>query len=663
MEEVAKLQVQLHQANAALEEQKQLVARMHADLGKLVESNRRGDLEYRKLQAIIAKSKEMQHISAILEEKDTYVQQSRMLQELLRENAKELEKYKKLVAASHAEGDSPAASTGAEASVVDLQPLREEVAAQEQVLAAVKAKCADCDEGTAALAADSDTPDPSPLLLELREAQANLTAAKEALRVKEEEVESSTSAAIRASRMREKVEREARDKDAAMVQALREKEGHVSHLTAKVEALVANHAKDLQGMYLKLKEKETEVTAMQKKLEDASRTVAASESVARLTEASRVASAAIEALEAENKELEDKVRARDKRIESLTQAKGNAEVQLREVTTSLDETVVSLTSLEASDRTLRARTSQLESSLTAALEELQELRPMRSGFEALQANAERLQSDLTAAQDSMRAYETTVTQLKVELADAETRTEDQKAEHVIATRMLKQMNKELKAQLGKERAKEAKPVPQSPVPAPSPLLKPSTPTAASVPAFSAATTPSSVAVTPPFTSSLPPRPPYDASGGSGAAASAGAGAGAGSGVGAGAPSRRASQLGDTGSSDETMQLLAKRIQSLLAENEGVRERIRFLEGIVQSLTRDNDNYRAMTKQLTSSKSVVEGTSSTAQSVVDKATRSENPIRVLQSLLLKALTENERLKNDMRVLGAEMDKVLPSPSLE
>ena len=42
-------------------------------------------------------------------------------------------------------------------------------------------------------------------------------------------------------------------------------------------------------------------------------------------------------------------------------------------------------------------------------------------------------------------------------------------------------------------------------------------------------------------------------------------------------------------------------QSLLGENETVRERIRFLEGIVQDVSKEKENYKAMIKQLTSSK--------------------------------------------------------------
>jgi len=61
----------------------------------------------------------------------------------------------------------------------------------------------------------------------------------------------------------------------------------------------------------------------------AARTVARSENVQRLTEAAAAASAAIEALEQANRELEDKLRAKDKKIETLTQARGEAEAHLR----------------------------------------------------------------------------------------------------------------------------------------------------------------------------------------------------------------------------------------------------------------------------------------------------------------------------------------------
>ena len=61
----------------------------------------------------------------------------------------------------------------------------------------------------------------------------------------------------------------------------------------------------------------------------ASRTVAASETVQRLTEAAKMASSAIEALEAANKELEDKLRAKDKKVEVSLAQRAEAQAHLR----------------------------------------------------------------------------------------------------------------------------------------------------------------------------------------------------------------------------------------------------------------------------------------------------------------------------------------------
>jgi hypothetical protein len=41
-------------------------------------------------------------------------------------------------------------------------------------------------------------------------------------------------------------------------------------------------------------------------------------------------------------------------------------------------------------------------------------------------------------------------------------------------------------------------------------------------------------------------------------------------------------------------------QSVLGENEAVREKIRFLESIVQDITKERDAFKAMMKQLTTS---------------------------------------------------------------
>ena len=62
----------------------------------------------------------------------------------------------------------------------------------------------------------------------------------------EEEAETASSAAIRASRAREKMDRDAREKEKVMTQALRDKEAQVAELLRKCEILEGNHARDLQ---------------------------------------------------------------------------------------------------------------------------------------------------------------------------------------------------------------------------------------------------------------------------------------------------------------------------------------------------------------------------------------------------------------------------------
>lgn len=62
----------------------------------------------------------------------------------------------------------------------------------------------------------------------------------------EDEAETASSAAIRASRAREKMDRDAREKEKVMTQALRDKEAQVAELLRKCEILEGNHARDLQ---------------------------------------------------------------------------------------------------------------------------------------------------------------------------------------------------------------------------------------------------------------------------------------------------------------------------------------------------------------------------------------------------------------------------------
>ena len=62
--------------------------------------------------AVLNKSKELQHLSSVMEERETFATQARALQELLRQNAEELERYKQMVAAPTRAAGVRAADTG-----------------------------------------------------------------------------------------------------------------------------------------------------------------------------------------------------------------------------------------------------------------------------------------------------------------------------------------------------------------------------------------------------------------------------------------------------------------------------------------------------------------------------------------------------------------------
>jgi chromosome segregation ATPase len=62
------------------------------------EFNKRGDVELKKAEAIINKHKDMKAVRDLMQERDTYLQQSQSVQAMLRSSYEEVEKYKKLVA-------------------------------------------------------------------------------------------------------------------------------------------------------------------------------------------------------------------------------------------------------------------------------------------------------------------------------------------------------------------------------------------------------------------------------------------------------------------------------------------------------------------------------------------------------------------------------------
>jgi hypothetical protein len=107
--------------------------------------------------------------------------------------------------------------------------------------------------------------------------------------------------------------------------------------------------------------------------------------------------------------------------------------------------------------------------------------------------------------------------------------------------------------------------------------------------------------------------------------------------------------------DDTIRMLGQRLQTVLADAEVAREKVRMLEGIIQTLTVELDEKRRLLKQLTTSTSTssVDDLSTEHTRAINAALAGENPVSVLKSLLEKTLSENARLRRDLRIIGEDL----------
>ena len=315
----------------------------HAENGKLKANIKAGDAELRKAATIINKSRDMQAMSSLIEEKESATLQLGMLKQLLHSNAEELERYKKLIA----EGASTTAQGGA--STQDKQvELRERLAKLREEMREAEKYSAECDAALAAAvsaneaataaaaaaaaaataaeaataaaattattaaptdaastdpaaaaataeppstgaaptegssdapapaaapgdgsaisspAADVVTPEPTPantgappapapvvlptadLESRVSEARARVATLRAAVSAAEDEAEDSASAAVKQTRLRERAEREAKEKVAAMESALEAKIREVAALQEAAGSIEAVHAHNLE---------------------------------------------------------------------------------------------------------------------------------------------------------------------------------------------------------------------------------------------------------------------------------------------------------------------------------------------------------------------------------------------------------------------------------
>ena len=233
------------------------------------------------------------------------------------------------------------------------------------------------------------------------------------------------------------------------------------------------------------------------------------------------------------------------------------------------------------------------------------------------------------------------------VAMAGARMEEFKSEHGIATKLVKQMNKELKSSLAAETRKVARLEREIASAASSrsgPAARPGTLSPAGM-----ASRPGGPPPSPLLTAST--ASPVPGRNGGGDVRVAGNGSGAGAASSASAPRPRATPSAPMGGGDmaETVKLLGERLRVVLAESEVAREKTRMLEGIVQSLSIELDDKKRLIRGLTSSGSGASGSGASA-----KASPATTDAAELRALLDAASIENERLKGDLRTLGLETD---------
>jgi chromosome segregation ATPase len=107
-----------------------------------------------------------------------------------------------------------------------------------------------------------------------------------------------------------------------------------------------------------------------------------------------------------------------------------------------------------------------------------------------------------------------------------------------------------------------------------------------------------------------------------------------------------------GNMEETVRLLGTRLQAVLAESETAREKVKMLESIIQGLTEELAEKRRLLKQLTGSKA--DGDMETeAKKVVASAASGENPVNMLSRLLENALKDNARLKREQKTIAQDL----------
>lgn len=212
--------------------------------------------------AIILKSKDIRGVQEVMEERESLNVQVKGLQELLRSNMAEVEMFRKMMAdgskaSSAAAGGEDADKKQQQALQESIVALRTELADAQRSLSEAEAVAAEAAAAAAAEAAAASDPSGAPQDGGMAEAASAAAAAAAALagRVEdiktrllaaEEEAEDSASAAVKQTRMRERKEREGRERLAALEAQLDAKVREAAALHEAASNADAAHARDLE---------------------------------------------------------------------------------------------------------------------------------------------------------------------------------------------------------------------------------------------------------------------------------------------------------------------------------------------------------------------------------------------------------------------------------
>lgn len=441
--------------------------------------------------------------------------------------------------------------------------------------------------------------------------------------------------------------------------------------------------------------------------------------VQQLTESTAAAERAKEAAEEDSKALREKLFKREQKLTSVTQERAEVQAQLAELGSEIKSISKKLekskANLKSSEESLKATRSELER-VNSELKRVTEVRErLDADLQSTREQLSKLTVEHSAASSALEASTSesshraeAIKQLEEAVSAAQTRIEEMRNEFIIATKLTKQHNNELKTALAAETRKVAKlerelmavrksaatpsmgaaQARMPPSPAMGGMLGPSAGGALGTPmraggasAGSSASSATPTAARPtdsnnPFGTPLSgaamaspgiARRPGPAGAASASAAgfatppgvprpggahahavSAGGARGAAPAAG-GAGGRNLAPMGG-GDMAETVKLLGTRLKDVLAEAEVAKEKVKMLEGIVRSLSDELADKKRLLKELTTSAAGGAVDDAAAMDTVRSAGSDPN---MLQNLLQKAMSENARLKKDMKVLGAEV----------